>query len=73
MFAFYKVYNDLGSFVGHITVYSHGEYEDVMHMTDSTSTVLLRSVNKVTGYGLEGQASIPGKAMIFSAPTCPHI
>jgi hypothetical protein len=65
---FCKVYSDLGSFAGHINGYSHGEYEDLMHITDSSSTVLLSSVNK-TGYGLEGQGSIPGVVMIFSTPT----
>jgi hypothetical protein len=56
-FAICKVYSDLGSFSGHINGYSHGEYEDDMHITDSSSIVLLSSVNKTTGYGLEGQAS----------------
>jgi hypothetical protein len=38
-FAFCKVYSDLGSFAGHVTVYSHGEYADVTYITDLSSTV----------------------------------
>ena len=30
-FAFCKVYNDLGSFSGHIITYRHGECEDLLH------------------------------------------
>jgi hypothetical protein len=64
-FAFCKVYSDLGSLAGHINGYSHGEYEDVMHITYSSSTVFLSSVNKTTGYGLEGQASRPVMGLLY--------
>jgi hypothetical protein len=42
---------------------------EMWRRTAWTSAVLLSSVIKVTGYGLEGQASIPGAVMIFSTPT----
>jgi hypothetical protein len=65
-FTFCKVYNDLGSFAGHIIVYSHGECEDVPHRLplpcSSQSLKWLATISKA-------KLRIPGTVMIFSKPT----